>query len=69
MLTVRAPQSKPASTARQVEANGDACYLPELLRIKGGLLLAKPEQREGQAESCFIRSLETGLPRRQGGSQ
>ena len=49
---------------RQVEANGGAIYMPELLRVKGNLLLAKPRARVGQAEICFRQSLE--LSRQQG---
>jgi predicted ATPase len=51
-------------TIRQVEANGDCCYMPELLRLKGGLLLAKSQTSDGEAERCFLRSLEAS--RRQG---
>jgi predicted ATPase/DNA-binding winged helix-turn-helix (wHTH) protein len=51
-------------TIRSVGANGDACYAPELLRIKGGLLLSMPEPSGNEAETCFTQSLE--LSRRQG---
>ena len=51
-------------TIGQVEANGDLCYMPELLRVKGGLLLALPQPREGDAEACFHQSLDWS--RRQG---
>ena len=51
-------------TIRLVEANGDACYMPELLRVKGGLLLSMPLPNREGAERCFTRSLE--LSRRQG---
>jgi predicted ATPase/DNA-binding winged helix-turn-helix (wHTH) protein len=49
---------------RQVEVSGEMFYMPELLRIKGGLLLSmeKPDVRE--VETCFNESL--GLSRRQG---
>ena len=30
---------------RSVEANGDLNYMPELLRVKGGLLLSVPQPR------------------------
>lgn len=52
-------------TIRQVEANGDLCYMPELLRVKGNLVLAalQPGAAE-EAELCFRRSLE--LSNRQG---
>lgn len=49
---------------QQVEIGGEALYVPELLRIKGRILLSMraPDLRE--AELCFIESLE--LSRRQG---
>lgn len=49
---------------RQVEVSGEMFYMPELLRIKGGLLLSmeKPDVRE--VETCFNESLV--LSRRQG---
>ncbi len=49
---------------RLVEANGDGCYMPELLRVKGNLLLAMPQPRGDGAELCFVHSLE--MSRRQG---
>ena len=45
-------------TIRATEANGDLCYMPELLRVKGGLLLSMPRSRSGDAEACFMQSLE-----------
>jgi predicted ATPase/DNA-binding winged helix-turn-helix (wHTH) protein len=51
-------------TIRSVGANGDACYAPELLRVKGGLLLSMPEPSGNEAETCFTQSLQ--LSRRQG---
>jgi predicted ATPase len=51
-------------TIRLVEANGDLCYMPELLRVKGSLLLAMPQPRVDDAEAYFTRSLE--LSRSQG---
>ena len=51
-------------TIRLVEASGDACYMPELLRVKGGLLLSMPQPRADDAELCFMHSLE--VSRRQG---
>jgi predicted ATPase/DNA-binding winged helix-turn-helix (wHTH) protein len=51
-------------TIRLVEANGDACYMPELLRVKGDLLLSMPQPNREGAEKCFTQSLE--LSRRQG---
>jgi hypothetical protein len=38
--------------------------MPELLRVKGGLLLSAPQPSGDDAEMCFMRSLE--LSRRQG---
>ena len=51
-------------TIRLVETNGDTCYLPELLRVKGDVLLSMPQPSVGDAESYFMQSLE--LSRRQG---
>jgi predicted ATPase len=50
-LAAKAPQGL-------VGANGDACHLPELLRVKGGLLLSLPRPGSDEAESCFMQSLE-----------
>jgi predicted ATPase len=50
-LAAKAPQGL-------VGANGDACYLPELLRVKGGLLLSLPRPGSDEAESCFMQSIE-----------
>jgi tetratricopeptide (TPR) repeat protein len=49
---------------RRVETNGDALYLPELLRAKAGLLLSMPQPSAEGAEACFMQALE--LSRRQG---
>jgi tetratricopeptide (TPR) repeat protein len=43
---------------RQVDANGDLTYMPELLRAKGGLLLSMPQPNDDDAEACFMQSLE-----------
>jgi predicted ATPase len=51
-------------TIRQVDRNGDFCYMPELLRVKGGLLLSMPDPGTGEAEACFMQSPEWS--RRQG---
>jgi predicted ATPase/DNA-binding winged helix-turn-helix (wHTH) protein len=51
-------------TIQRVEMNGDVSYMPELLRVKGGLLLSLPQPRAGEAEMCFKQSLE--LSRRDG---
>ncbi len=45
-------------TIRQVEANGSLSYLPELLRVKGRILLAMPHPRGDEAEGCFEQSLD-----------
>jgi predicted ATPase len=47
-------------TIRSVSANGDTCYAPELLRMKGGLLLSTPEPSRDDAETCLMQSLELG---------
>ncbi len=44
-------------TIRLVEANGDVSYMPELLRVKGGLLLSM-QSGHAEAETCFMQSLE-----------
>ena len=49
-------------TIRLVEANGDFSYMPELLRVKGGLFLSMSQPPD--AEVCFLQSLEWS--RRQG---
>jgi hypothetical protein len=51
-------------TIQLVEANGDVVYMPELLRLKGILLLSKPQPGVDDAELCFAQSLE--LSRHQG---
>jgi predicted ATPase len=50
-------------TTQLIEEKGYTCYLPELLRVKGGILLAS-EPETGDAEECFSASLE--LSRSQG---
>ncbi|PKA41523.1 helix-turn-helix transcriptional regulator [Rhizobium sullae] len=47
-------------TIRTVEVKGDLCYMPELLRVKGNLVLAVPHTGADQAETYFTRSLELG---------
>jgi predicted ATPase len=44
--------------------NGNTSHLPELLRMKGALLLAMPAPNGDAAERCFVRSLK--VSRRQG---
>ena len=48
------------ATIEWVETHGETSYLPELLRVKGGLLLSMPRPRRDAAESCLMRSLELG---------
>jgi predicted ATPase len=50
-------------TIRRVETNGDVLYMPELLRVKGGLLLSMPQPSVDDAEMYLMQSLE--LSRRQ----
>lgn len=49
---------------RLVEQSGDHLYMPELLRMKGKVLLSLPQPRAEQAEVYLMQSL--GLSRRQG---
>jgi predicted ATPase/DNA-binding winged helix-turn-helix (wHTH) protein len=51
-------------TIQRVETKGDAAYMPELLRVKGRLLLSEPRPDAGEAELSLMQSLE--LSRRQG---
>jgi len=51
-------------TIRLADANGDITYMPELLRMKGRLLLSKPQGGTDEAEIYFGRSLD--LSRRLG---
>lgn len=51
-------------TTSRVNTSGDELFMPELLRLKGALLLATPQRRADEAEKCFMQSLE--LSRRQG---
>ena len=52
------------ATIRSVEANGDLCHMPELLRMKGGLLLSMSQPDVAQGETCLVEAIE--LSRRQG---
>ena len=45
------------STLRAIEANGDQCYLPELMRVKGKLRLVGAMIDADEAEQWFMRSL------------
>ena len=49
---------------RQIEVGGETLYVPELLRVKGRVLLSMREPDPRGAEICFKESLE--LSRRQG---
>ncbi|QIO31258.1 ATP-binding protein [Bradyrhizobium sp. 1(2017)] len=49
---------------RLVEQSGDHLYMPELLRMKGRVLLSLSEPKADQAEAYFAQSLE--LSRRKG---
>ncbi|MBB4170659.1 winged helix-turn-helix domain-containing protein [Rhizobium sp. BK538] len=51
-------------TLQSVEANGDLCYTAELLRVKGGLVLAASQSNNDDAVKFLTRSLE--ISRRQG---
>jgi predicted ATPase/DNA-binding winged helix-turn-helix (wHTH) protein len=51
-------------TIGQVEANGDLLRMPEVLRVKGNVLLTTPLRRLRDAEACFVQSLDWS--RRQG---
>jgi tetratricopeptide (TPR) repeat protein len=51
-------------TIRLVKANGNISYMPELLRVKGGLQLTRAQSGRDAAETCFRQSLT--LSRRQG---
>ena len=52
------------SSLAQVQTNGNLLYVPELLRVKGTLLLRLPEPNRNDAEACFVEALE--LSRHQG---
>lgn len=51
-------------TVRQIEMRGDFSYLPEVIRLKGNILLAMPNPRPKRAEECFMQSLELSRARR-----
>ena len=51
-------------TIHLAEANGELCYMSELLRVKGGIILSMTQDRRDDAEAYFAQSLE--LSRRQG---
>jgi predicted ATPase/DNA-binding winged helix-turn-helix (wHTH) protein len=45
-------------TDRLIADKGDTSYLPELLRLKGSILLAMPDSGVERAEKCLMQSLE-----------
>ena len=45
-------------TIRLVEGNGDLAHMPELLRVKGSILLSMSRPRPEDAEAHFAQSLE-----------
>jgi predicted ATPase len=45
-------------TIQLIEAKGGTTYLPEVLRLKGTILLAMPPPRIEDAETCFMQSIE-----------
>jgi predicted ATPase len=51
-------------TIRRTETNGELIYMPELLRVKGDLLLRMPGPHDDEAQMCFNQSL--ALSRSQG---
>jgi predicted ATPase/DNA-binding winged helix-turn-helix (wHTH) protein len=50
-------------TILKVNAKGDTCYMPELLRMKAGLLQAISGPAPEQAEACLRQSLELSRSR------
>ena len=46
------------NTIRRVEASGDDLYMPELLRMKGSILLSNPQHSGDDAEGYLVQSLE-----------
>lgn len=45
-------------TIELIHANGEFCYMPEALRVKAGLHLAKPRREEAEAEDLLLQSLD-----------
>jgi predicted ATPase len=46
-------------TAHWVDTSGEACYLPEILRVRGDLLLKmRGYAGNDKAEACFVQSLD-----------
>jgi predicted ATPase len=48
---------------RLVEGKGGTSYMPEMLRLKGSILLAMPQPRIEDAETYFMQSLELSRAR------
>jgi predicted ATPase len=51
-------------TIRAVEASGDLGHMPELMRVKAGVLLAMPSSSHIEGEQCLLESVDWS--RRQG---
>jgi predicted ATPase len=51
-------------TISRIDENGELYFLPEALRVKGGLFLSMPARNADAAEACFAQSLK--LSRHQG---
>jgi predicted ATPase/DNA-binding winged helix-turn-helix (wHTH) protein len=43
---------------RLIEASGELLYMPEVLRMKGNVILSFPQRRAHDAQTCFIQSLD-----------
>jgi predicted ATPase/DNA-binding winged helix-turn-helix (wHTH) protein len=54
-------------TFEQVEAKGDACYIPELLRMKSLVLSVKGPHNGTEIERTLVQSLETSRRQTAGG--
>jgi predicted ATPase len=46
------------NTIRQVASSGDDVYMPELLRMKGGMLFSSPRHNRNDAEGYLVQSLQ-----------
>jgi predicted ATPase len=47
-------------TVRLVEVSGALTHMPELLRVKGSILVSMPQPSVDDAEACFLQSLGWG---------
>ena len=45
-------------TVRLVEVSGALTHMPELLRVKGSILVSTPQPSVDDAEACFLQSLD-----------